>query len=92
MAVRKLPIGIQDYPRIRQEGYLQDLLPRLASTLSVSLDTLFGMEPSEKAILAEPKRSSREGKLLDVFRVLPAAQQRALVQQAEGLLLRKGRG
>jgi transcriptional regulator with XRE-family HTH domain len=86
-------VGTQQYSLAKYEKDVvapsKDLLPKLASTLGVSLDILFGNEQTAKGATAEPKRSSREGKLLDVFRELPTQQQRALLQQAEGLLLRK---
>lgn len=86
-------VGTQQYSLARYENDVvtpsKDLLLKLASTLAVSLDILFGNEQPTKDITSEPKRSSREGKLLDVFRELPATQQRAILQQAQGLLLRK---
>jgi len=88
-------VGTQQYSLAKYEKDVvtpsKDLLPKLASTLGVTLDVLFGNEQAIKNSTPEPKRSSREGKLLDVFRELPTPQQRVLLQHAEGLLLRKAK-
>lgn len=65
-------------------GVPNELIPQIAKVLGVTTDLLFGERPQDKKT-TEPKKSSREGKLLEAFRKLPATEQRVIVKQAEAL-------
>lgn len=64
---------------------LASSLPQIAKALGVSIDQLFGFESTSHQDKPEPKKSSREGKLIEAFKKLKPAQQRVIVQQAQAL-------
>lgn len=66
-----------------------DKIPVIAKALNVSVEALYGISHTQTT-KAQPKppANSREKQMQDVFRELPATQQRVVLQQAEGLLLR----
>lgn len=80
--------GLKQYTVTKFERDLHypnpDQIRLLAKALNVSIDMLFGERPVEQKT-TEPKKSSREGKLLEAFRKLPASEQRVIVKQAEAL-------
>jgi len=64
---------------------LASSLPEIARILGVTIDQLFGYDSSSAQEKASPKKSSREGKLIEAFKKLKPAQQRVIVQQAQAL-------
>ena len=68
-------------------GVPNEIIPQIANALGVTTDYLFGEKPKELPKQA-PKKSSRQGKLLEAFTKLTETQQRSIVQQVEALASR----
>jgi transcriptional regulator with XRE-family HTH domain len=63
-------------------------IPDIANALGISIDELYGTTELKPALENVPQ-TSREKKMLSVFKTLEAGEQRAILKQAEGLVLRK---
>jgi len=67
---------------------LAEKIERIAQALGVTVNDLYGTETKEQKVLfSQPSKGTREGKMISTYRELNVTQQRALLQQAEGLLL-----
>lgn len=65
-----------------------DKMPEIANALSIPIEQLFENTKNDFSVTKQPKRSKRMSKLVSIFSELSAMHQRALLQQAEGLVLR----
>lgn len=59
-------------------------IEKISDILKISTDELLGIKEKQQSIVV-PKKSSREGKLMEAFKKLKPAQQRVIVQQAQAL-------